>query len=69
MWNVLFQDEFFVPCEDIVQIFLLILLYLARKRKVSSSLYIPELMEKIQLAKDDDDDDDMVFKLFIPFFE
>jgi hypothetical protein len=33
---------------------------------VSSSLYVPELMEKIQLAKDDEDDNE-VFKLFMPF--
>jgi hypothetical protein len=29
-------------------------------------MYIPELMEKIQLPKDDDDDDE-VFQFFIPF--
>ncbi|XP_033611768.1 uncharacterized protein LOC111875606 isoform X4 [Cryptotermes secundus] len=50
------MDEIFVPGEDIVQTFLLVLLYLAKKRQVSSFVYIPELMEKIQLAKDEDED-------------
>ncbi|PSN32070.1 hypothetical protein C0J52_16221 [Blattella germanica] len=49
-------DELFVPCEDIVQTFLLVLLYLAKKRQAMSAMYMPQLMEKIQLAKDDDED-------------
>ncbi|XP_021913956.1 uncharacterized protein LOC110827029 isoform X3 [Zootermopsis nevadensis] len=50
-------DEIFVPGEDIVQMFLLVLLYLAKKSQVSSFVFVPELMEKIQLAEDDEDSD------------
>jgi hypothetical protein len=50
-----FKDEVFVPGEDIVQMFLLVLLYLAKKRQSSSFVYSPELMEKIELPKDEDE--------------